>query len=103
MPLFTGGRTKGERLVAEAGVREAQARVEQTRELAALDAQQALAQLEQSQAALAASMGTAEQAGKAYSIAEVRYKEGISTQIELNDSRILLQQAAAFCCSHCAF
>lgn len=95
MPLFTGGRTKGERLVAEAGVREAQARVEQTRELAALDAQQALAQLEQSQAALAASMGTAEQAGKAYSIAEVRYKEGISTQIELNDSRILLQQAAA--------
>ncbi len=95
MPLFTGGRTKGERLVAEAGLREAQARVEQTRELAALDAQQALAQLEQAQAALSASMGTAEQAGKAYSIAEVRYREGISTQIELSDARILLQQAAA--------
>ncbi len=95
LPLFTGGRTKGERLVAEAGVREAQARLDQTRELAALDARQALAQLEQSQAALAASMGTAEQAGRAYGIAEVRYREGISTQIELNDSRILLQQAAA--------
>lgn len=95
LPLFTGGRTRGERLVAEAGVQEAQARLAQTRELAALDARQALAQLEQSQAALSASMGTAEQAGKAYGIAEVRYREGISTQIELNDSRILLQQAAA--------
>jgi outer membrane protein TolC len=95
VPLFTGGRLKGERLVAQAGVMEAQARLDQTRELAALDARQALAQLEQSQAALSASMGTTEQAGKAYSIAEVRYKEGLSTQIELSDSRILLQQAAA--------
>ncbi|MFN8582272.1 MAG: TolC family protein [Gemmatimonadaceae bacterium] len=95
VPLFTGGRTKGERMVAEAGVREARARVDQTRELAALDARQAVAQLEQSQAALSASMGTAEQASKAYSIAEVRYREGISTQIELNDSRILLEQASA--------
>ncbi|MGH9419356.1 MAG: hypothetical protein ACRD3J_05220, partial [Thermoanaerobaculia bacterium] len=34
-------------------------------------------------------------AARAYSIAEVRYKEGISTQIELNDSRILLEQAVA--------
>ncbi|MFN8571332.1 MAG: TolC family protein [Gemmatimonadaceae bacterium] len=95
LPLFTGGRTKGEKMVAEAGVRDAQARVDQTRELAALDARQAIAQLEQSQAALSASMGTAEQAAKAYNIAEVRYREGISTQIELNDSRILLEQASA--------
>lgn len=95
LPLFTGGRTKGEKMVAEAGLRDAQARVDQTRELAALDARQAIAQLEQSQAALSSSMGTAEQAAKAYTIAEVRYREGISTQIELNDARILLEQASA--------
>lgn len=94
-PLFTGGRIRGDRMVAEAGVREAQARLDQTRELAALDAQQAIAQLQQAQAALSASMGTSEQAARAYTIAEVRFREGISTQVELNDSRILLQQAAA--------
>ena len=49
----------------------------------------------QARAAWQASQGTAEQAARAYSIAEVRYKEGISTQIELNDARILLEQAVA--------
>ena len=47
----------------------------------------------QARAAWLASLGTAEQAARAYSIAEVRYKDGISTQIELNDARILLEQA----------
>ncbi|MCC6418561.1 MAG: TolC family protein [Gemmataceae bacterium] len=95
VPLFTGGRTKGATLVAEAGVREAEARFEQVREAASLDAQQALALLNQAQAALAASQGTSDQAARAYSIAEVRYREGLSTQVELNDSRLLLQQASA--------
>lgn len=95
LPLFTGGRLTGNRLVAEANVREAEARFEQTRELAALDVQQAVAQLTQAEAALAASAGTAEQAARAYAIADVRFREGLSTQIELNDSRLLLQQAGA--------
>ena len=95
VPLFTGGRIRGTALVAEAAVREAEARYEQVREAASLDAQQALALLAQAQAALAASEGTSEQAGRAYNIAEVRYREGLSTQVELNDSRLLLQQASA--------
>lgn len=95
MPLYTGGRIRGQAMVAEAAVREAEARYEQVREAASLDAQQALALLTQAQAALAASQGTTDQASKAYNIAEVRYREGLSTQVELNDSRLLLQQAAA--------
>ncbi len=95
VPLFTGGRIRGGAMVAEANLRETQARLDQTKELASLDAQQAIAQLSQAQAALAASMGTAGQAQRAYNIAEVRYREGLSTQIELNDSRLLLQQAGA--------
>ena len=94
-PLFTGGRIKGEQLVAEANVREAQARYDQLREFAALDSRVTLNQLMQARAAWQASLGTAEQAARAYSIAEVRYREGISTQIELNDARILLEQAVA--------
>ncbi len=95
VPLFTGGRTKGQTMVAEAAVREAEARYEQVREAASLDAQQALALLAQAQASLAASQGTSSQAARAYTIAEVRYREGLSTQVELNDSRLLLQSASA--------
>ena len=95
IPLFTGGRIKGDQLVAEANVREAQARYDQLREFAALDSRVTINNLLQARAAWQASQGTAEQAARAYSIAEVRYKEGISTQIELNDARILLEQAVA--------
>jgi outer membrane protein len=95
IPLFTGGRIKGDQLVAEANLNEAKARYDQVREFAALDSRVTLNNLMQARAAWDASQGTAEQAARAYSIAEVRYKEGISTQIELNDSRILLEQAVA--------
>jgi len=94
-PLFTGGRIKGEQMVAEANMREAQARYDQLREFAALDSRVTINNLLQARAAWQASLGTAEQASRAYSIAEVRYKEGISTQLELNDARILLEQAVA--------
>src|SRR5204862_739163 len=95
IPLFTGGRIRGDKMVAEANLREAQARYDQLREFAALDSRVTINNLLQSRAAWQASQGTAEQAARAYSIAEVRYKEGISTQIELNDARILLEQAVA--------
>lgn len=95
VPIFTGGRTRGDNIVAAANVTEARARLQQTREFAALDARQAVAQLEQAAATLAASGGTAEQATRAYSIAEVRFREGLSTALELTESRVLLQQARA--------
>jgi outer membrane protein len=94
-PLFTGGRIRGTQLIAKADVEESRAQLDQTRELAALDAQQSIAQLQQSEAALAASAGTSEQAARAYTIAEVRYREGISTSLELAESRLLLEQARA--------
>jgi outer membrane protein TolC len=95
VPLFTGGRISGDVRVAQADVEEARYRLTQTRELAALDSYAAQAQLEAAQAAFSASAGTAQQAARAYQIAEIRYREGISTQVELSDSRILLEQATA--------
>ncbi len=95
VPLFTGGRISGDALVARANLDESKARLQMTRELATLDNQDAVQHLAAAQAAWNASSGTVEQANRAYSIAEVRYTEGISTQLELTDSRILLQQAEA--------
>ncbi len=92
-PIFLGGRIRGDELVAQSNVRDAQARLEQAREGAALDSRVALNTMRQAEASLAASAGTAAQAQRAYQIAEVRFKEGISTQLELNDTRNQLAQA----------
>lgn len=95
LPLFTGGRIKGEEMMAAAAVEEARARLTMTRELAALDTRSAVERLQAAEASWLASSGTVEQAQRAYSIAEVRFQEGVSTQLELADSRILLEQAQA--------
>jgi outer membrane protein TolC len=95
VPLFTGGRITGDVRVAQADLEEARYRLTQARELAQLDSYAAMARLEAAEAAFAASAGTAQQAARAYQIAEIRYREGISTQVELSDSRILLEQASA--------
>ena len=95
IPIFTNGRIRGEELVAQANVAESRARLQQVREFASLDARVALNALDQAKSAWEASKGTSEQAARAYTIAEVRYREGISTQLELNDSRILLEQSTA--------
>jgi outer membrane protein TolC len=95
VPLFTGGRIRGDKMVAQADLAEARLQLERTREQAALENQDVFSQLQAARAQWEASVGTVEQATRAYEIAEVRYREGISTQTELSDSRLLLQQAQA--------
>ena len=95
LSLFSGGRVTGNIEQARANLDEARARLQQARELAALDTRVALNQLQQAEAAFAASRGTAQQAQRAYSIDQIRYREGISTQTDLTQSRLLLEQAVA--------
>ncbi len=94
-PLFSGGRLRGEIQAAEAGVVEARQRLRQAEEGADLDTRQAVLLLAEAEAAWLASVGTAEQAQRAYEIADVRFAEGISTQLELSESRVQWQQALA--------
>jgi outer membrane protein len=94
-PIFAGGRIRGDEMVAQANLRDAEDRLSQTRKFAALDARVALNTLRQAESILEASKGTVEQAQRAYEIAEIRYREGLSTQLELTDSRNLLEQALA--------
>jgi outer membrane protein len=94
-PILDGGRIKGDQLIAQAGLQQARAQREQTRQFAALDTRVALNSLEEAQATWDASRGTADQAQRAYAIDQVRYREGISTQTDLAQSRLLLEQALA--------
>jgi outer membrane protein TolC len=95
LPILTGGRQRGDEIVARADVDDARLRLQQTKELAAVDTQSAWAELLAARAAWEASGGTVQQATRAYDIADVRYRNGVSTQLELTDARLLLQQAQA--------
>jgi outer membrane protein len=95
LSLFSGGRVTGQIEVAQANLDESRARLKQTSELAALDTRVALNQLTSAEGAFAASRGTAEMARRAYGIDQLRYREGISAQTDLTQSRLLLEQALA--------
>jgi outer membrane protein len=93
VPLFTGGRIGGDIRMAEAGLAETRAQLRQTQDLALLDSRNATAQLTAAEAVWAASAGTREEALRALDIAQIRFREGVSTQLEVADTQLQLQQA----------
>jgi outer membrane protein TolC len=93
IPLFTGGRLKAEEISAGADVGEARARQKLAVELSEAETEATLAVLDAAVATWKASAGTVEQAARAYDIADLRFREGISTQLELLDARLVLQSA----------
>lgn len=95
VPLFTGGRIGGSVQAASATAEDARVRLRLATERTAVDTRTALERLRAANAAWTSNQGTVTQAEKAYSIAEIRYREGISTQTELADARLLLEQARA--------
>ena len=95
VPLFTGFRQQADALAARADLSGAEAQRNQAKALAGLDTESAVNDLAASEAAWQATAGTIQQAQRAYEIAELRYREGLSTQLELSDSRLALQVAQA--------
>ena len=95
VPVLTGGRQRGDELVARAELDQSRLQQKQIAELAALDTRSAWAELLAARAAWESTSGTVQQAGRAYEIADVRYGSGVSTQLELSDARVQRQQAGA--------
>lgn len=93
VPILTWGRLRGSEMVAEGNLSEARALLEQTREAADLEARLARNELLNAEATLQSNTSTVQEAGRAYEIAQIRFREGISTQLELSDARLLLEQA----------
>ena len=86
VPIFTGGRLKADELTARANLVESRARLQLTQELAALDEASTRLELANARAAWESTAGIVQQAERAYEIAELRYREGLSTQLELSDA-----------------
>jgi outer membrane protein TolC len=93
MPVYTGKRNQASLQVAQATLEEAGARLQQLREAAWLDARSSHQDLQLAEATWAATRSTVQQAERAYAIARIRYQEGLSTQVELADARLLYEQA----------
>ncbi|MFN7985274.1 MAG: TolC family protein [Vicinamibacterales bacterium] len=95
VPVLTGGRQRADEAIARADTRQAEARLRLTRQQAAVDTRTAYEELKAAAASWDASAGTVQQAERAYQIAELRYREGVSTQLEVTDAQVLLVQAQA--------
>ncbi|HEV2854160.1 MAG TPA: TolC family protein [Thermoanaerobaculia bacterium] len=93
IPILTGGRLRGDELVARGNLSQARARLQQTREAAELDSRTAANDLADAEATLKATTSTVEQARRAFEIAGIRFREGIGSQIELSDARIAAEQS----------
>jgi outer membrane protein TolC len=91
--VFDGFRTRGQVRSAEAEAGRARVRLAQARELARYESEQVSQQIAAAHAVYEASAASVEQARRAHAIAELRYREGVSTQLELSDSRLSLAQA----------
>lgn len=92
-PIFLGFRTVGAVMRAQASLERVRAQRDQLKEQVALDVARARAELARSFALLAARRETVGQARQAHHLAGVRYANGISTQLEVTDARVLRQQA----------
>jgi outer membrane protein TolC len=93
VPIFTGGRIESEVRASEANTAAAQASLQETRETADLEVIQARVAVETARAQWRSTERTVTQARRAYEIAVLRFNQGISTQVELVDARVLLEVA----------
>lgn len=91
--LFDGLRTQALTSEARANYRLAEERQAQTREAVAVEVEQAYRNLERAKTQIEARRRTIEQADRALRLAEIRFEEGISTQLEVSDTRLQLQRA----------
>jgi outer membrane protein TolC len=92
-PIFLGFKTAGTIERARAALLSAQARRDQAREQVQLEVAQAKAEVERARALLVARRETVRQAKRAHYLAGVRYANGMATQLEVSDGRVLTQQA----------
>lgn len=93
LPIFDGGRIKANEALARAAADEARATLRLTEELDALERASTASDVAAALAEWQASASTIQQAQRAYEIAELRYREGLSTQLELSDARLQLAQS----------
>ena len=93
VPIFSGLRVQGLVSQARGAYEKARADRDLLREAVAIEAVQARGDLDRNLATLVARRETVRQAQRAWELADVRYANGISTQLEVSDARLQLSTA----------
>jgi outer membrane protein TolC len=93
IPLFDGFRTKGKVQQARASLRRAERERDQVRKAIHLEVTKAVQDLESLRQEHESQLATVALAEEAYEIAEARFRNGLSTQLELNDAETALDFA----------
>lgn len=93
MNLFQGGRTFHKRQQNEISKMQTETQINQLKEYLSMDIKTKLNEIERVQSNLEAQERNITLAEKAYSMAEVRYKEGAGSQLEVLNADIALKQA----------
>jgi outer membrane protein len=92
-PLFQGLRRTAQVDEAQASRHQAELQLAQLREAVSIEYEQAQGELERAQAQIAAAQRTVDQAQRVYELTEMRFEQGLTTQLEVEDARLSLQQA----------
>ena len=92
-PLFQGLRRDAEVDAARSQVEEARHQLDQLKEGVRIDYEAALGELERARTQIVAASRTVEQARRVYELTELRFEEGLATQLDISDARLGLQQA----------
>ncbi len=93
MPIFDGFRTKARIQQASADLRRAEHELDLTRKAIRLETVKAVKDLRALELAYEAQIATVDLAEETYSIARTRFRNGLSTQLELTDAETALEQA----------
>ena len=91
--LFNGGRRTADIDIARTEARVAQLQLDQLREVVGIEYERALGEFERARAQIAAVTRTVDQARRVYELTELRYQEGLATQLDVSNARLALQQA----------
>jgi outer membrane protein len=95
IPLFDGMKRNADVQSARAQVEQAEMQRNQVQEGIRLEYDRAVRELDRAQAQIAARQRTVSQAEEVYRLTALRFQQGLSIQLEVNDARFSLQQARA--------
>ncbi len=93
VPIFHGGRTRGEVAQAQVAVDQERLRLTQLRESVQVTYERARGERERARSSIAARQLTVQQAQRVYDLTVLRYEQGLASQLEVSDARLSLLQA----------
>jgi outer membrane protein len=93
VPIFTGFRTSGQIQQARAELWQAQLQMAQLEQGIDIELEAALGEVDAARAQIEARRATVEQARRTLELAELRYRSGLATQLDISNARLLLEQS----------